>query len=294
VRGAPHEIARAVVAVVEQHRAGADGDGDGAVLPGHGAGLDLAADHLPERLGPFERRLVRDEDAELRRVVTPEDIVRADHPGLHEAGDLAQDVVAGRGAVHVGDAPHVIDGEEQEGEGTLGAAAPRDLPLGGLDEVPLVVDLRRAIHDAGPVDLLVAPRLDVRAGEKLEDRHPDLDAVAVLQGLLSGDPLVVVVGAVAAAEVLDEPRLPCLLEAGVVARDRIPFEPDVAVAASADRDRGMIEVEALAEVHAVIGVDGDQARGARLPGRMRRVLEQRLGSLGEVIHRAHPDPSGPS
>ena len=61
----------------------------------------------------------------------------------------------------------------------LVAARADDLALEGLEQVALVVDLRETIDDGHPVDLFVVLRLDVGAGEELEDGRADLDAVAV-------------------------------------------------------------------------------------------------------------------
>ena len=48
-----------------------------------------------------------------------------------------------------------------------------------LEQVALVVDLREAVDDRQPVDLLVVLRLDVAAGEEAVDAVADPQIVAV-------------------------------------------------------------------------------------------------------------------
>ena len=116
------------------------------------------------------------------------------------------------------------------------AVRARDLALERLEEVALVEDLRQAIDGGEPVDLLVVGVLDVAAGEELEDGAADLDQVAVAQHVLV-DQLVVDVGAVGRAQVADQDRLAGVDDLGVVARDRLLIDLDVALRRPPDDQR---------------------------------------------------------
>src|SRR5262249_54871279 len=157
----------------------ADRDADGVRLEHEEVLAHLLAEGLGEGDSAFERRLGQD-DGELLAAVAGEDLVATD-ARLDDARELLEHEVAREVAVHVVDALEVVDVEEEDREVALVPAAADDLALERLVEVPLVVDLRETIHDGHAVDLFVILRLDVGAGEELEDRGPDLHPVAVLQ-----------------------------------------------------------------------------------------------------------------
>ena len=140
------------------------------------------------------------------------------------------------------------------------AARADDLFLERLEQVALHVRLRETVDDRHPVDFFVVLRFDVLAGEVLEDRRADLDAVAVRRACARARsarrctyvPLV-------EPSSTAPPVAAALLEVGVPARDRVAFEDDVVFAAATDADAGCVEDEALAEERRLLRVDDDEA-----------------------------------
>src|ERR1019366_5438251 len=132
----------------------------------------------------------------------------------------------------------------QEAELALVAASAHQLLVEGLEEITLHVDLRQTIDDGHPVDLLVVLRLHVLPAEVLEDRGPDLDAIAVAHARLAHDLLVVPVRAVGRAVVDAPPGAAALLEVRVPARDAVALEDDVVLGAATDADGARVEDEA--------------------------------------------------
>ena len=128
------------------------------------------------------------------------------------------------------------------------AAAPCHLPFDELQQIPLVVDLRQAVDDGEPVDLLVILGLDrsqFPPEKELEDGRADLDQIARAQGRVAAHLDVVQVGAVGRAVVAHEDAVLLEQQRAVPARDVVQLEDDLAGIAAPDGGLVLLEDELL-------------------------------------------------
>jgi hypothetical protein len=103
----------------------------------------------------------------------------------------------------------------------------------------------------------VVLRLDVVAGEKLEDCLANADAVAVFE-LLLFDLLVVDEGAVGGAVVADEPARRRARDGGVMARRALDVELQVGTRGATNHHLSAVEWDAAAD----LGADDHDEAGA--------------------------------
>ena len=174
---------------------------------------------------------------------------------MHRLREVLEHVVARQVPEAVVDLLEVVDVEHHQRQRAPVAMRARDLALDRVQEVALVEDLRQPVDGRQPVDLLVVGGLDVAAREELEDRAADLDQVAVAQHVLV-DGLVVDVGAVRGSQIANQDRLARVHDLRVIARDRFLIDLDVALRRASDHQRCRVQIELLAQLHAV---DDDQA-----------------------------------
>jgi hypothetical protein len=139
------------------------------------------------------------------------------------------------------------------------AARADDFFFERLEQEALHVRLREAVDDRHPVNFFVVLRFHVEAGEVLEDRRADLDAITVRERLLADDLIVVHVGAVRRVVVDGPPDRVALFEVAVLARDRVAFEDDLILAAATHTAARAVEDEPFAEECGLFRIDHDQA-----------------------------------
>src|SRR5580658_2334826 len=120
-------------------------------------------------------------------------------------------------------------------------AGAHDLFVESLEQVALHVHLREAIDDGHSVDFFVILRFDVLSREKLEDRRPNLDAVAVAEPGLAHDLFVVDVGPVRRAVVDAPPGAAALVEMRVPSRNAVALEHNLILRAASYADGAAVE-----------------------------------------------------
>ena len=137
-----------------------------------------------------------------------------------------------------------------------------DFAVQELREVSLVVDLREAVEDREPVDLLVILGLDIPAREVAVNAVPDAQVVAVLEQRRRFELPVVDERSVRTPLIVDVVALGGRLDPGVPPGDGVILQTDVAVLAATENDDPVRQRIPATHVRAS-RVDVDETRLAR-------------------------------
>jgi hypothetical protein len=170
--------------------------------------------------------------------------------------ELPEHRVAREVTVRVVDVLEVIEVEHHHRVVALVAPRAGGLLLDLLMEVALVVYFGEAVDRHQAVDLFVVLNFHIAARDELEDGSADLQLVAVAESDRV-DELVVHVGAVRRAEVLDDVALVVEGDTRVVARHAFLVDLELALRRAAN-DQGLFG-ERHTPAH-VVAVDHDEAR----------------------------------